>query len=128
MKPLYTDTTVLVEDTEGHYMSVRVKLDTCTEKVRLQMYCRNKHWYSFFFTLTNDKDKDKKKQKLKHHYFVVRRSVNDVIEMGQNNTEPIIKMEQDITVFTTNDFSSREEKVNLENYTRQMTFKDLIEL
>jgi hypothetical protein len=96
----YTDTTVLVED-NGRYMSVRYKLDICKEDLRLQTYSRSKNWFTFFFTLTSIKHNHPRQ-----HFFAVRRSVKDVIDLGENNKEPIIKMEQEVVVFLENDYSS----------------------
>lgn len=95
VKLLHKDTFVIIENTKGTYMSVRAKLETCTEKLRLQMYCRNKQWYTFFFTLTNEKDK----QNVKQHFFAIRRTIREVEELGQNNNDAIVTMDKDITVF-----------------------------
>lgn len=90
-------------------MSVRVKLDHCTEKLRLQMYSKNKLWYTFFFTITNDKDKSSPKQ----HFFAIRRTVKEVEELGQNNNDSIITMEKEIVVFMNNTYNRLVEKENL---------------
>jgi hypothetical protein len=104
-------------------MSVRVKLDSCTEKLKLQLYSRNSHSYTFIFSLTNDKDKNK----VKHHYFVIRRGIKEVEELGQNNNDAIITMEKEIAVFMKNEYKSFNEKENLAAYIKKMSFKDLIE-
>lgn len=90
-----------------------MKLDSCTEKLRLQMYCRNASFYTFFFSLTNDRDKTDVKQ----HFFAIRRTISDVEELGVNNNDAILTMEKEICVFMNNPLGSSDEKENLRAYT-----------
>lgn len=124
VKDLQKDTFVIVENSKGLYMSLRIKLEHCTEKLRLQMYTKNKHSYSFFFTLTNEKDK----QNVNQHFFAIKKTVKDVEELGLNNNDAIITMDKEITVFVNNEYNNKNEKGNLAAYTQTMPFKDLIEL
>ena len=118
------DTFVVIESAKASYLSLRVKQDHCTEDLRLQMYTRNKLWYTFFFTITNKKDK----KNVKQHFFAIRRTIKDVEELGKNNHDSIITMDKPVTVFINNNYSSLKEKENLAAYTKSISFKDLIDL
>jgi hypothetical protein len=86
------------------------------------MYNKNEFCYTFFFSLTNDIDKFDNK----HTYFAVKKSIEDVNEIGQDNHIPIVDKDTDIVIFTENDFKADDNHI-LRNYTEEMTFAGLID-
>ena len=117
----HRDTFAIVEDTNGTYMSIRIKQDSLKEHVSMIMYSRNKTWYTFIFTI------GKSPKKL---YFALRISIADVEDLGENNNNSLIQdmKEQKVTVFLGNQYNQETEKENLQAYTEKMTFLELIEL
>lgn len=111
---------IVVEAANGYYLNLRVKLDHNMENIRMEMYSKNQYDYTFFFSLTNDSDKFD----FKHTYFTVRKSAEEVQELGQDNHMPIIQKDSEITIFLENAFDVEDRRV-LEDYTRRMTFGDL---
>jgi hypothetical protein len=77
----YKDMFMVVEGKAGRYMNIRIKLDYNTEAVKGIVYFRSKNHYVFFFTLVNEKEKFARK----HNYFMMKKSIKEVEEMGQDN-------------------------------------------
>lgn len=113
---------MVVEGKAGKYMNIRIKLDYNTEDVKCIVYFKSKNNYVFMFTLVNDKEKFDRK----HNYFLMKKSIKEVEEMGQDNHQSLIKMEQMITVITPSTFEGTKKEI-LESFTRHMTFKELID-
>lgn len=80
---------MVVEGKAGKYMNIRIKLDYNTEDVKCIVYFKSKNNYVFMFTLVNDKEKFDRK----HNYFLMKKSIKEVEEMGQDNHQSLIKME-----------------------------------
>jgi len=59
------------------------------------MYHKTKQYYVFFFALKKDN---------KHTYFAVKKNIEDVMDLGADNSNPLIKMETDVTIICENDF------------------------
>ena len=116
------DTFMVVESKDGKYINIRIKLDYNNEDVKLIMYYRTKTHYVFCFTLVNDTEKFDRK----HNYFFMKKLIKEVEEMGLDNHQSLIKMEQPITVILSSPFEGTKKTI-LESFTRDMTFKDLIE-
>lgn len=69
---------MVVEAQDGYYLNLRIKDDNDIENIRVEMYNKNDYFYTFFFSLTNDADKFDHK----HTYFAVKKSIDEVNEMG----------------------------------------------
>jgi hypothetical protein len=93
-----SDMFMLVESKGGAYLNIRVKQDHNLEQIHFQMYTKNKTYYTFFFTLINEREKLDRK----HTYFAVRKTIKEVEEMGIDNHESLIKMDQEVTIFLKN--------------------------
>ena len=113
---------MLVEAKGGSYHNIRIKQEHNLEHVKLQAYYRTKYYYLFFFTLANEKDKLERK----HSYFAVRKTLQEVEDMGYDNHQSIIQMDLDVTVFMPYSSLSTD-KSELLGFTRKMTFEQLIE-
>mmetsp|Transcript_38034 Transcript_38034/g.58060 ORF Transcript_38034/g.58060 Transcript_38034/m.58060 type:complete len:206 (-) Transcript_38034:3186-3803(-) len=68
----------IVEGKNGAYMNVRIKADHNLENIKLQSYFKTKNYYLFFFTLVNEKEKLERK----NSYFVVRKTTQEINELG----------------------------------------------
>jgi hypothetical protein len=69
---------MVVEGKVGKYMNIRIKLDYNTEDVKCIVYFRSKNHYVFIFTLVNEMEKFDRK----HNYFMMKKTVKEVEEMG----------------------------------------------
>lgn len=116
------ETFMVVEGKGGKYMNVRIKLDYHTEDIKCIVYFKSKNNYIFLFTLINESEKFDRK----HNYFFMKKSIKEVEEMGLDNHQSLIKMEQMVTVIIPNSFEGTKKEI-LERFTRNMTFKELIE-
>ena len=116
------DMFMIVEIKQGKYFNIRVKLDYNTEEVKCIAYFKSKNNYIFLFTLVNEKEKFDRK----HSYFFMKKTLKEVEEMGQDNHQSLIKMEQNITVILANTFEGNKKEL-LGNFTKNMTFKELID-
>ena len=116
------DMFMVVEIKQGKYMNIRVKLDYNTEEVKCIAYFKSKNNYIFLFTLVNEKEKFDRK----HNYFFMKKTLKEVEEMGQDNHQSLIKMEQNVIVILPNTFEGTKKEL-LGNFTRNMTFKELID-
>lgn len=109
------------------------------DKLRLEMYVKNKTHYVFFFSLINDKDKLKRK----HHFFAVKKTKDEVDQLGQLNSQTVVTRDTQIIVFVQNKNQDKSDSVNLSNYTmdslpsvgpkgkkarRPMTYQDLLDI
>lgn len=66
---------------------------------------------------------------MKQHFFAIRKTIGDVEDLGQNNNDAIVTMDKEITVFMNNKYENvTNEEKNLEAYTDNMLFKELINL
>lgn len=113
---------MIVEKQNGEYLNLRIKNDQCIEKLTPIMYNKSRQYYCFFFALRNEMNKEKK-----HTYFAVRKTVHEIEEHGQDNSDPLIRMDTKITIITENDFKSIKDSESLKKYTQDMTFKELID-
>lgn len=93
------------------------------ERIKPMMYQKTRHYYVFFFALKNDKDKAERK----HTYFAVRKTVDEVMDLGYDNSNPLIKMDQKVTIIDENDFIGSKESEICQKYTQEMPFKELID-
>mgnify|MGYP006893250764 CR=1 FL=1 len=75
------DMFMIVEGKLGKYLNIRIKQDHNLETLHFQVYMRNKHYYTFFFTMVNEKEK----LDIKHTNFAVRYSIKEIEEMGIDN-------------------------------------------
>jgi hypothetical protein len=85
---------LVVEAKHGTFHNLKLKQDHCHERVQLQTYYRTKFYYLFFFTLLNEEDKLERR----HNYFVVRKSLQEVEDMGYDNHQTVIQADTEITV------------------------------
>lgn len=117
------DDFIVIEDVDGFYLNLRIKQDFVFENIRIEMYSKNQYDYTFFFSLTNDSDKFD----FKHTYFTVKKSVEEVKQLGADNHKALIYPETLITMFSENKFEFEDHKV-LDDYTRHITFGDLCDI
>ena len=113
------DLFIVVEKQGAEYINLKVKNEHLLEKVKPLMYHKTRQYYVFFFAL---------KKEDKHTYFAVRKSVDEVMDLGNDNSNPIIHMEQKVTIICENDFAGDKESEILPKYSREMTFKELIDM
>jgi hypothetical protein len=86
---------MIIEATDGYFMNLRIKQEWEIENIRVEMYNKNEHFYTFFFSLINDIDKFDNK----HNYFAVQKTIEEVNEMGQDNHIPVVDKDTYVTVF-----------------------------
>lgn len=80
---------MIVEGKNGSYHNIRIKDDHVMEQVDLQMYYRTKMWYVFIFCLVNENEKFNRKQT----YFILRKSLKEIEDMGGDNHAALITMD-----------------------------------
>jgi hypothetical protein len=104
----------------GAYMSIRTKQDTMNAQLFIQLYTKNKKYYTFFFKYVDDD---------KTAFFAVRKTISEVDNMGVDNNIALIQEidSQKIQLFVNNPFDGETEQEKLKSYTKTITFKDFLE-
>ena len=106
-------------------MSIRVKQDTMHSKFYLQLYTKNKKYYTFFFKYIDTSEIVDPK----YTYFAVRKTAGEVEQMREDNNSALIEniATQQVVVFLNNKFDQEKEDDNLKAYTKKMTFQEFLD-
>lgn len=111
------DCNMIVERPDGNYANIRIKSDRSRQDIVIQSYNRNSYYYTFFFTVKVEKSKV---------YFAIRKTISEIVEMGDNNHLSLISKDSVVTVIKENALDKNAEE-NLKTYTEEKTFKDLLD-
>lgn len=103
-------------------MSIRVKQETCNSQFYLELYTKNKKYFTFIFKYFGS-DKDPQQA-----YFAVRKTIKEVEDMKEDNNVALIQEYdvQKVTVFLNNKFDGKTDDAILSAYTKEMTFNQFL--